>query len=43
MDTKTLKPTAKNPSVVHSLKSKLIAAVHKVLKDNKDELTDKIQ
>jgi len=37
-ETKTVKP-----NVVKSLKSKLIVAVHKVLKDNKVELTDKIQ
>ncbi len=36
-------PTRVKPSVSKSLKSKLIAAVHKVLKDNKAELTDKIQ
>lgn len=31
------------PSVAKTLKSKLIAAVHKVLKDNKAELTYKIE
>lgn len=36
-------PTTVKPLVTKSLKSKLIAAVHKVLQDNKAELTDKIQ
>lgn len=31
------------PSTAKSLKSKLITAVHKVLRNNKSELTDKIQ
>lgn len=31
------------PTVAKTLQFKLIAAVHKVLKDNKAELTDKIE
>ena len=35
--------TILKPLISKSLKVKLIAAVNKVLKDNKSELTDKIQ
>lgn len=40
---KKIEPKTVKPNVVKSLKSKLIGAVHKALKDNKVELTDKIQ
>jgi predicted transcriptional regulator len=43
MKKKETTPITRKPAVVKSLKFKLIAAVHKVLKDNKSELTDKIQ
>ncbi len=36
-------PIKTNPPVTKSMKSKLVAAVHHVLEDNKAELTDKIQ
>jgi flagellar biosynthesis/type III secretory pathway protein FliH len=43
MEKKFLKSETVKPSVVKTLTEKMIAAVHKVLKDNKAELTDKIQ
>jgi uncharacterized protein (DUF1810 family) len=43
MEKKFLKSATVKPSVVKTLKEKMIVAVHKVLKDNKAELTDKIQ
>jgi len=43
MKTKKTNPTAEKTSVSKSLKSKMITAIHKVLKNNKDELTDKIE
>jgi uncharacterized protein (DUF1810 family) len=43
MRTKEITPLAEKNSVTKLLKSKLIAVVHKVLKDNKTELTDKIE
>ena len=42
MKKKEEKPKAKIPSKTNPLKEKLIAAVNKVLKDNKSELTEKI-
>ncbi|KOY84459.1 hypothetical protein AD998_20920 [bacterium 336/3] len=43
MEKKFLKSATVKPSVVKTLKEKMIVVVHKVLKDNKAELTDKIQ
>ena len=43
MKKKAAKPITVKPSVAKSLKEKLMAAVHNVLKDNKSELTNKIQ
>lgn len=40
---KILKQAVVKPPLVRSLKKELIAAVHKVLKDNKTELTEKIE
>lgn len=41
MDKKSTQPI--KASVIKPLKEKLIAAVHKVLKDNKADLNDKIE
>ncbi len=43
MKKKEISPKKVKPSVAKSLTSKLIAAVHKVLKANKAELTNKIE
>jgi hypothetical protein len=43
MEKSRLKSPTTNPSLAKPLKEKLFSAVHKVLKDNKAEMTDKIQ
>jgi len=43
MVNKAVKPVKVKPSIVRSLKEKLMTAVHKILKDNKSEMTNKIQ
>ena len=43
MEKKETKRTTVKPSAVQSLKEKMMAAVHKVLKENKSQLTSKIQ
>jgi hypothetical protein len=43
MKNKEVKPLLVKPSNIKSLKDKLIAAVHKVLNENKAELTFKIE
>ena len=40
---KVVKKVTVKPSIAKPLREKLVLAVHKVLKDNKSELTDKIQ
>jgi hypothetical protein len=40
---KVVKTAMVKPSIEKPLREKLMLAVHKVLKDNKSELTDKIQ